>query len=341
MFDYQDRYLKLLMAQNFSKSTLKAKCNTFKLFESFLKIYNYDNNAKAWDSKIFEYFYDYLKSYTYKIADNRVIGYQKDKSKRKYIKKKLKEEVILNHVTNLKQLVKYLLESNIIYTNPFEKLKFRLSKKNRIKEDITEKEINELTEAINEQTYLGYRDRTIIEVIYGTGIRLKETETLNIYDIDFKEGALHVRQGKGKKDRLIPIGEVALSYVKEYMTEVRKYLLSVENISEEALFLNGKGKRLTDNSIGRIIRDYARRVGIYHVTTHKLRHSFALHMMRKGCDIRYIQEILGHENLRTTEIYTEVYDYDLREKILKYHPCGHEMKMKIDVKNIKEICNKG
>ena len=108
----------------------------------------------------------------------------------------------------------------------------------------------------------------------------------------------------------------------------------------KALFLNNKGKRLGKGSIGRIICECARQAKRYHITTHKLRHAFSLHMLRKGCDIRYIQEILGHEMLRTTTEYTEIYDADMKKKILQYHPRDHELYEKIDVDAIKSVCKK-
>jgi len=143
---------------------------------------------------------------------------------------------------------------------------------------------------------------------------------LDITDVDLRENIICVRRSKGGKGRYVPLGKIALLYIQEYISEVRKYLLSIEDMGQPALFLNKHGKRLYCGSINRMIREYSRKDGMYHITTHKLRHAFALHMLRQGCDIRYIQEILGHEDLCTTQIYTTIYDGDLREKVDRYHP---------------------
>ena len=161
--------------------------------------------------------------------------------------------------------------------------------------------------------------------MYGSGLRLADVHKLDIENIDFKEEILRIKQGKGRKDRNVPLGEITLAYLKEYITAVRKYLISVENQNQPAVFLSRNGKRYDKCSISRMIKEYSVKAGIQNITPHKLRHAFSLHMMRRGCDIRFIQEILGHEELETTQIYTEIFDGELKEKIEQYHPLSAGM----------------
>ena len=261
----------------------------------------------------------------------------RDKKKRKYVTKKLVKKTILRCMSNIKSYIHYLVEHKILFNNPVNNI--ILPKwEETLKPDITQEDIEKLVSVIDTSNFLGYRDRTLIELIYSTGIRRMEACNLDVYDIDFKEGILKVRKGKGSKDRLIPLGEVIQSYLKEYLTKVRKYLVNIDRMDEQALFISHNGSRLTKGTISSIVRIYARKAGVYHLQTHKLRHACALHMMKKGCDIRYIQQILGHEFLETTTVYTQVFDYDLKEKILKHHPRDHDFNEEIDIEKIKKIC---
>ena len=339
MLEYEQMYLNYLRSLNYKKKTIKLKQSLFREFEKYLKNINYKNNIKKFNKKLFEGYYLYLKKFTYKIADNKETGFLKDKSKRIFVKKKLSLTTILVKLYTLKNYIKYLIEHKKLYENPFDKIEFP-KYKNSLKIDVTEEDIGKLISVINTNTFLGYRDRTIIELIYSTGLRRSEVKNINIYDIDFNESILKVNQGKGNKDRLVPLGEVVKLYLKEYIINVRKYLLSINNMYNEKLFLNSKGSPLKSLSVGKIVQTYARKSKMYHITTHKIRHAFALHLMKKGCDIRYIQEILGHENLETTTIYTQVFDNDLKEKILKYHPRDYELNREINLEEIKKICIK-
>jgi len=339
MLEYEEIYINYLKSLNYSNQTIKSKVSYFRSFENYLKKVGIKNSIKNYTKKILQEYYLYLTKYKYKIADNSETGYLREKSRRKYITKKLVLNTILSRIYALKSYINYLLDHGKMYENPFEKIELP-KYQDTLKLDITENDIEKLINEIDTKTFLGYRDRTIIELIYSTGLRRKEVKKLSIYDIDFNENILKVNQGKGRKDRIIPLGNVIKSYLKEYIINVRKYLLSINNMFNDILFVNSNGDSLSIGSIGRIIRLYAIKSKMYHITTHKLRHAFALHMMRKGCDIRYIQEILGHENLETTTVYTSVFDHDLKEKILKYHPRDHELNEKIDVEEIKKICKK-
>ena len=172
---------------------------------------------------------------------------------------------------------------------------------------------------------LGRRDRAILEVLYGTGLRISELAALDVDDVDLDAGSVLVRSGKGKKARVVPIGRAGRRAVGDYLTLSRPALtmrLSGGPASHRAaLFLNARGGRLSRQGCWKILTGYARAAGIEErVSPHTLRHSFATHMLDAGADIRVVQELLGHASLTTTQVYTLVSTERLREVYLTSHP---------------------
>ena len=159
-----------------------------------------------------------------------------------------------------------------------------------------------------------YRDKAVIETFYSTGIRVSELVGLNIADIDFISGIIKVL-GKGKKERIVPVGEIALLSIRSYLDKRKK------GDDTQALFLNKNGKRITDRGIRNIIDKYIRMASLRHgVSPHTLRHSFATHLLNRGADLRSVQELLGHVNLSTTQIYTHLTTEKLKSVYDKAHP---------------------
>jgi integrase/recombinase XerD len=176
-----------------------------------------------------------------------------------------------------------------------------------------------LMNAPSAHTKMGQRDRAVLELFYGTGIRRGEAERLDVTDVDLAQGRLIIRNGKGRKDRVVPLAGRAAAALDLYLREVRP-LLAGEH-TETALFLCVKGKRLADYMLMLCIRKYARKAGIgIPVSAHSLRHACATHLVKGGADVRHVQEILGHKKLDTTEIYTRVAINDLKEVIARSHP---------------------
>lgn len=165
----------------------------------------------------------------------------------------------------------------------------------------------------------GERNRAILEVLYSCGLRVSELVNLRISDLFFDDGFIRV-MGKGSKQRLVPIGEPAMKSVKLYLSQSkRKYSGS----SDDVLFLNRRGKKLTRAMIFVIVRRQAEIAGITkEISPHTFRHSFATHLVENGADLRVVQEMLGHESILTTEIYTHMDSKKLQEGILRYHPRG-------------------
>jgi integrase/recombinase XerD len=168
---------------------------------------------------------------------------------------------------------------------------------------------------------LGRRDRAILEVLYGAGLRISELVGLDVDDVDLDEGSVLVRAGKGSKARRVPVGRAARAALGDYMAVARRELAGRSGGARGAVFLNARGGRLSRQGCWKILKGYARRAHLAdRVSPHTLRHSFATHMLDAGADIRVVQELLGHASLATTQVYTLVSDTRLREVYLAAHP---------------------
>jgi integrase/recombinase XerD len=168
-------------------------------------------------------------------------------------------------------------------------------------------------------TLRGKRNRAILELLYGTGIRVSECERLDVRDLDLGQGVLLIRDGKGKKDRVVPVVGRAIEALDLYLREVRREL--VRDPREAALFLTRRGERVSVKSIQYLVHMNAREAGIAApITPHALRHGCATHLLQGGADVRHVQRLLGHKSLDTTAIYTHVQPEDLAQAIAKAHP---------------------
>jgi integrase/recombinase XerD len=169
------------------------------------------------------------------------------------------------------------------------------------------------------ETEKGLRDRALLEVLYSTGIRRQEVINLCLQDINTASGVLFIRQGKGKKDRFVPIGERALQWIEKYKTEVRPYHQLPS--SPDNLFLDEIGKALDPHKVSRAVKKYVKQAAIDKVgSCHLFRHTMATLMLENGADIRFIQQMLGHAQISTTEIYTHVAIHKLKEIHKLTHP---------------------
>jgi site-specific recombinase XerD len=174
----------------------------------------------------------------------------------------------------------------------------------------------QLLEAPMRDDAVGLRGRAILELLYGTGLRLSECERLDVQDVDLQQGVLLVRNGKGRKDRYVPLSGEAARALDRYLRCGRGELLRAPL---DALFVSRFGQRLGQTSIGLMVRQRARRLG-FGATPHALRHACATHMLRGGAGVRAVQEILGHKSLETTARYTQVAQRDLRRALARAHP---------------------
>ena len=224
------------------------------------------------------------------------------------------------HICSLRSFFRYLLDKNIVLANYAIHLK--LPKVDRIPKNILSlSEVEALLSQPDLKTFKGLRDKAILEVFYSTGIRRMEMVNLNVYDVDLDQEILFIRQGKGAKDRVVPLGEWASFYLRKYLDEREKVAKS-----ESALFVNARKRermRIDYQVITIIVREYARRAGIEKkVGCHGLRHTCAVHFLEGGADVRAVQELLGHRYLETTQIYLTVSKEALKKAHRKSHPRG-------------------
>ncbi len=219
----------------------------------------------------------------------------------------------------LRGFFKWLTKENVILSNPASELEMPRVERRIPRAILTEREIEKVLAQADTTDILGLRDRAIMEVLYSTGIRRHELAGLEIFDVEPSRGTLTVRQGKGKKDRTVPIGERALGWVAKYLDEARPELSTPPE--DAALFLNERGERLDLNYLTNHMRAYvdAAKLG-KRGACHIFRHSMATLMLEGGADIRHIQEILGHVETSTTAIYTRVSIRHLKQVHDATHP---------------------
>ncbi len=219
----------------------------------------------------------------------------------------------------LRSFFKFLARENHLHSNPVLGIATPKREK-KLPQFLDEQEVTHLLEAPSGETWEAKRDRSILETLYSSGVRVSELVGLNRGDVDLLSGLVKVR-GKGKKERIVPVGEKALAAVRGYMESLPSSLAKKNDGPEGSLFLNRSGSRLTDRSIRRLIVKYARRVSLKSgISPHTLRHTFATHLLDHGADLRSVQELLGHANLSTTQIYTHVTTRRLQEAYQQAHP---------------------
>ena len=233
-------------------------------------------------------------------------------------KKKFSERTQARWISSIKAFFKYLLDDEVRSDNPatlLEGPKLGLYLPDTLSFDDVDKIIN----AIDVSNDLGKRNKCMIEVLYGCGLRVSELIDLKISNINFKELYLKV-EGKGDKTRYVPLAKFTAKLIKEYISEVRsKYKINKK--CEDILFLNSRGSAMSRVIVFIIIKELTEKAGINKkISPHTFRHSFATHLLQNGADLRYIQEMLGHSSITTTEIYTHLKTEELRDVILNYHP---------------------
>lgn len=232
----------------------------------------------------------------------------------------------------LRSFYKYLIRQGLVDANPLERVGTPKQEK-RLPGFLSEKDVAKLVECPEAASLLGLRDLAILEVIYGSGLRVSELVGLNLIHLDFEGGYLRI-QGKGGKERIVPLGSRASLALHAYLTNGRPGLLHKSKVPiaesadgfgrmtwEQPVFLNRHGNRLSDRGVRDLVRKYARRSGLDGaVYPHMLRHSFATHLLDGGADLRSVQELLGHARLSNTQIYTHITHEQLRRVYRRSHP---------------------
>lgn len=283
--EYIDKYLKYLeFERKLSVNTIKSYLNDLKDFDMYFK------------GNIVHNTYDDLKKYIATIQDKN-------------------SRTISHYITVINSFYTFLVNDNVIKDNPCNNLASpKIAKK--LPTYLTEDEVNKLLN-INLITPYDYRNKAMLELLYATGLRITELCNLKIIDIDVNNCFIRV-MGKGKKERIVPVTDLALKYLTIYVTEYRNVILK-DKVSDY-LFISNSLTNISRQGFFKILKKECKRAGIEkNVSPHVLRHSFATHLLKNGADLRIIQELLGHEDISTTQIYAHLVNEKIKNDY-QYHP---------------------
>jgi integrase/recombinase XerD len=289
----------LRLEKSLSGNTIAAYNNDIDDFFSYLIDVKDINELSSVDGNVINDYIAFLQK-----RDNKLL-------------KKYSQKSINRFISSLKSFFKFLSNENFIFANPAEKIETPKSKRN-LPEVLTIEEIELVLKQPDLKDKFELRDKAILETMYASGLRVSELINLKINDVFSSEGYLRVT-GKGLKERIVPIGRSALHYMEKYIKECREHIKN--EFSENILFLNFRGKKLSRMGIWDIVKKYCSKAGIRkEIHPHTLRHTFATHLLQGGADIRIIQEMLGHSDISTTQIYTHIDRNYLIEIHKTFHP---------------------
>lgn len=233
--------------------------------------------------------------------------------------KKLSRNSVARKLSSLRSFYKYLFDNEFIRSNPFKYISTP-KKEKKLPKYLGVEEIEDIFNTPDINTNLGQRDKVILEVLYASGLRVSELVNIKLSDIDFYRKEIKIL-GKGSKERIVHFGDYALDALNLFIENGRKNLLEKHCKLCDYLIINEKGNKITTRGIEKIIDNIIKKAGVKkHVSPHMLRHSFATHLLNEGCDILTVKELLGHESLETTQVYTHVSNERLRSVYLKCHP---------------------
>lgn len=288
------------------------------MIEKFKKYLEYELNYSMFTINGYEEeinkFLDFLKQKRInykKLTNDNIREYLKYLDELKYSKNS-----ISRNLSALRTYYKFLNTEKEILNNPFKNIS-NPKKDKKLPNFLNYEEINIIFDSIDTKTPLGLRNRCIIEILYDTGIRVSELVNIKIDDIDFNERTINIF-GKGSKQRIVYFGDYLYDVLKDYLKNSRCYL---ETKKTDYLILNSRGSKITTRGIQLIVDEVVKTSSIRHkISPHVLRHTFATHMLNGGSDIKSIQQLLGHESLSTTGVYTHITNDVLRSEYLKNHP---------------------
>jgi len=251
------------------------------------------------------------------VDSNDVRGYLAHLTEKEYSK-----ATIARKLATLRSFYKFLVKRNRVSSNPVTSIRTPKQEK-KLPKFLEYEEIKRLLETPPIDNWLGARDRAILETLYSTGMRVSEIVGLNMDDVDFLSEVVHIR-GKGKKERIAPISSSALRVIQHYIEFRNKRAQANPNFDNKVLFVNKHGRRLSTRSVRRKMDKYLRMAGLDpSISPHTLRHSFATHMLNNGADLRSVQELLGHQSISTTQVYTHLTTKKLKDVYENAHPREH------------------
>jgi integrase/recombinase XerC len=255
-----------------------------------------------------------LEQLIYSIDANGIRKYMAHLGQQEYSK-----STSARKLATLRSFYKFLVKRNYVTSNPVVSIKTPKQEK-KLPKFLEYEEVRRLLNTPPTSTWLGARDRAILEVLYSTGMRVSELVGLDMEDVDFLGEVIHIR-GKGKKERISPIGSSALQAIQHYIEFRNRRMANDSSFDGKVLFANKHGQRLSTRSVRRKMDKYLREAGLDpEISPHTLRHSFATHMLNNGADLRSVQELLGHQSLSTTQIYTHLSTSKIKEIYDSSHP---------------------
>lgn len=259
---------------------------------------------------------DLIQFYTYIKKDYKKIKAIDINNYIKYLSNSLDPKSINRHIVSIRNYFKFMIRTKKIDENPTDNIT-GLKTAKKMPHTLSTEDINKLLD-IKLNNALDYRTKAMLELMYSSGLRVSELLDLEVINIDFNDDIVRVF-GKGNKERIVPIDEIAIKYLFEYINLYRKTLL--KNKTNNYLFLNKNGEKMSRQGFFKLIKKEAKLKGINKdISPHTLRHSFATHLLNNGADLRSIQTMLGHENIKTTQIYTHVTNKFVKENYDKFHP---------------------
>lgn len=278
--------------KRYSKKTIISYENDLEQFNNYIKQEKIKN--------ITEITYSMIRKYLSTLYEN---NYESSSTCRK--------------ISTLRSFFKYLLKQKIIDNNPMTLIS-NPKKEKKLPKYLNYNELESFINSIDTTKKEGIRDKLIIELLYSTGIRVSELVNIKIKDIKIKEKQIYIL-GKGNKERIVLFGNTAKENIKDYLNAYKKYFEG--NINNNYLLINDKGKQLTTNKIELIVKEILKKSNIkFNISPHTFRHTFATHLLDSGADLKSVQELLGHENLKTTAIYTQVTNERLKHVYITAHP---------------------
>lgn len=291
-------------------------------FERYLR-----NERKYPENTITSYLNDLYnyKQYIYdKLLNYKIINKDEIREYLKYLdKQKKSKSSISRELSALRNFYTFLLHNNIVDNNPFKTIK-NPKKDKKLPNFLQHDELQDIFDSIEIDTPLGIRNRLIIELLYATGIRVSELTSLKLQDIDINNKEIRIT-GKGNKQRIVYFGEYAKKYLSLYIDNARSELLNGN--TNKHLLINNKGTELTSRGVELIVNEVVKKAALKHnISPHVLRHTFATDMLNNGADLKSVQELLGHESLSTTQIYTHITNERLRSVYLHTFPRQKEKK---------------
>jgi integrase/recombinase XerD len=304
IYALKDLYLLKQKEKNRSKATIRDTNERLEFFFRWLsEVYSLKDTREITKEQIRTY-QDYVNAYRKKNGEGL------SKSRKRYL------------LNTLLYWFKFLEKEEIILKNPGSDIEVLAEGRTLPKDILTEKEVSLLLKAPSLKLPEGLRDRSILEILYGSALRNTELRSLRLSDVDMENSYLFVK-GKGSKDRVVPMTRKAKRVLKEYLTKVRPVFLQnrAHPLNEEILFITREGSPIRVNGLTKIVRNYRKVAGLTKkVTPHTLRHSCAAHLIERGANIRYVQELLGHSKIDTTQIYTAVMPITLKKVYEATHP---------------------